>query len=576
VETPADNETPTDNESTTDNDSTTGNDSTTNKSKGKSHRWRWQALFVILAAEVMDLVDSTIVNVGAPSIRNDIGGSYTEIQWLAAGYTLAFAVGLMTGGRLGDVFGRKRMFLLGSIGFLAASLLCSLAQDAPQLIAARVLQGLAGAILLPQGLGMMRSMFADPVERAKAFTTFGPVMGLSAVFGPIIAGGLIDLDLFGTEWRSLFWINVPLGLFAILGGIKFLPTEEHHERVKLDMIGVAIAGTAMFALVFPLVEGRELDWPLWTFLMAAASIPLFGWFAWHQLRLERAGRAPLVMPSLFRERAFNGGMVFMSSFFAAMAGLMLCFGLFVQIGLGYSPLRAGLTMVPMSVGVAIGASLSGTLANKVGRIFLHLGTTLMATGSLAIAFTLVITGSDIASWQFVPSLLLTGIGCGLVFAPFFGIVLAGVRDNEMGSASGSLNAVQQFGGALGVAVVATLFFSLVGSQAPAASQPAVDAYRDKLVAMGVPADTASSSSAMLTDCISDLATSKDPSQQPATCAPLGDPATADVAGRAVTVGIAESFTHAMERTMWLPAGLAVVACAVALLLPRKPREESWD
>ncbi|MFD0527033.1 MFS transporter [Kitasatospora arboriphila] len=207
------------------------------------YRWRWAALFVILAAEVMDLLDSLVTNIAAPSIRADIGGGESTIQWMGAAYTLAMAIGLITGGRLGDIFGRRRMFLIGAVGFTLGSIGCGLAQGPDQLIAARVFQGLLGAVMLPQGLGMLKEMFSEK-EQASAFGMFGPVMGLSTVGGPILAGWLVDADLFGTGWRMIFLINIPLGLFAIAGGLGFLPEWKSARAVRLDLLGALLAAAA--------------------------------------------------------------------------------------------------------------------------------------------------------------------------------------------------------------------------------------------------------------------------------------------------------------------------------------------
>ena len=226
------------------------------------YRHRWVALFVILAVEVMDLLDALVTNIAGPVIREEIGGSYSLIQWLGAAYTLAMAIGLLTGGRLGDIFGRRRMFLIGAIGFTLASLACGVAQTPGQLIAARTVQGLFGAVMLPQGLGMIKQMFS-PTERAKAFGAFGPVMGLSSVGGPILAGWLVDADFLGAGWRMIFFINLPLGLFAVVGALRFLPEFRSARAPRLDGLGVLLAAAGAFLLLYPLVQGRELDWPVW-------------------------------------------------------------------------------------------------------------------------------------------------------------------------------------------------------------------------------------------------------------------------------------------------------------------------
>jgi EmrB/QacA subfamily drug resistance transporter len=425
------------------------------------YRWRWVALAVILAAEVMDLLDAMVTNIASPTIRAELGGGEAVIQWLGAAYTLSMAVGLITGGRLGDIFGRKRMFLVGAAGFTAGSLLCAVAQSPELLVGARVVQGLFGAVMLPQGLGLIKEMF-QPKEMGAAFGLFGPVMGLSSVGGPILAGWLIDADFFGTGWRMIFLINLPLGLAALIAGLRFLPESRSPHPLKLDVVGVILASLAGFLLVYPLVQGRENDWPAWSFIMMAASVVLFAVFGWFESRRSRAGGDPLIVASLFRKRAFTGGLLTGLVFFSAMTGFMLVFNLYTQLGLGYSTLKAGLVMTPWSLGVVVGFGLAQAV-RKFGRRTLQGGALIMALGTLGVLLTISLADAAVTPWQFVPALAVTGIGMGLLMAPFFDIVLAGVEQHETGSASGSMTAIQQLGGAFGVALLGTVFFDMLAT-----------------------------------------------------------------------------------------------------------------
>jgi EmrB/QacA subfamily drug resistance transporter len=432
----------------------------TTTSDPPAYRWRWVALFVILIAEVMDLLDSLVTTIAGPTIRADLGAPESTIQWLAAGYTLAMAVGLVTGGRLGDLYGRRRMFLIGTTGFVAASLLCALAQGETTLVTARVLQGLFGAVLLPQGFGLIKEMF-PPRQVGSAFGFFGPIMGLSAVGGPILAGWLVDADLFGLGWRMIFLVNLPLGLLGLFGALRFLPESRSPGAPRLDLGGVGLISAAMFLLVFPIVQGRELGWPAWAFASMAAALALFGVFGWFEARRQRRGLDPLVVPTLFRKRAFTGGLIAGTAYFASMLGFSLTLSLYLQIGLHFSPLRTGLTTVPQAVGVIVGFGLSavGGLARKHGRAVLQGGIVVMALSVLGFVLTVHGTTGTLTSWQLAPVLGLFGVGMGFAMAPFFDIILAGVEPQESGSASGALNAAQQFAGALGVATLGTLFFN---------------------------------------------------------------------------------------------------------------------
>ncbi|WP_030396281.1 MFS transporter [Kitasatospora purpeofusca] len=431
------------------------------------YRLRWAGLAVILAAEVMDLLDTTIVGVAAPAVRQDLGGSDAQIQWITASYTLAFAVLLITGGRLGDLLGRKRLFVLGAAGFTLASVLCAAAPGAGTLIAARTVQGLFAALLIPQGLGLIKAMF-PPKELGAAFGLFGPILGLSSVLGPTLGGYLTGADWFGLGWRAVFLINLPVGLLAVFAAGRILPADRTTRSMpgagtntgtgRIDPVGVLLLGVAVLLLVYPLVQGRELGWPLWTFLSMAASVPTAWLFTVQQRGVLRRGGTPLIEPSLFGKRAFVSALATGLVFFAALSGLMLVFTLHLQLGLGWTPLHAGLSMIPLSIGVVVGAVLSGALlAPRYGRRVLHLGMVLAAAGALGLWAT--VDGADgLTSWQLAPALALAGLGLGLIMAPFFDIALAGVEESETGSASGVLNAQQQLGGSMGVALLGTAFF----------------------------------------------------------------------------------------------------------------------
>ena len=426
------------------------------------YRWRWVALFVILAGEVMDLLDSLVTTIAGPSIRADLGGSESMIQWLGAGYTLAMAVGVITGGRLGDRYGRKQMFILGAAGFVIASAVSAAAPSPGMLIGARVAQGLFGALMLPQGLGMIKEMF-PPREMGAAFGAFGPVMALSAVGGPILAGWLVTADFFGYGWRMIFLINVPIGLAAVVAAAKFLPRSRPGLAARIDLTGVAIMTTAALLIVYPLVQGRELGWPAWTFVAIAGSFAMFALFGLHARRVAARGGDPLVTPSLFRKKAFTGGLVAGTAFFAGLVGLSLVFSLYLQLGLGYSALKTGLANTPQAAGMVVGFMVAAAgLTEKLGRHLLHLGLAVAAVGVVWFAVLLARAGeAGVTPWQFAPALAVTGIGIGLLMAPFFDIILAGVEEHETGSAAGSLNAVQQLGAALGIAVLGTVFFHIL-------------------------------------------------------------------------------------------------------------------
>jgi EmrB/QacA subfamily drug resistance transporter len=427
-------------------------------------RLRWLAFSAALAAAMMDLLDATVVNTAAPDIRVDLGGSFADVQWLAAGYTLAMAVMLLIGGRLGDLFGRKRMLLVGVTGFAVASVAAAAAPSTGALIAFRIVQGAVGAVMVPQVFGLIRDLF-PPHEMGKAWGVFGPVAGLSAMLGPIVAGGLIKADLLGTGWRMIFLVNVPVAAYVLIVGGRLLPgqTTKPASR-RLDGVGAALATAGSFLLIYPIVQGRELGWPAWTFAMIVAGVVVFGAFALHQARRRRAGATPLIETSLFRNRSYVSGVVFSLVFLGAMAAISLTLSVALQAGLGYSPIHAGLTLAPFAVGGFAGSAVAAQAMQKLGRTVLHAGLLVMAGGLAVLALVIGDVGARADSWDFVWPLLVSGIGMGAVFMPLFDIVVGGLRDHEVGTASGLLQALQQLGSALGVAVIGTAFFGALGSQ----------------------------------------------------------------------------------------------------------------
>jgi EmrB/QacA subfamily drug resistance transporter len=420
------------------------------------HPWRWWILAVVLAAEILDLLDATVVNVAAPSIRDDLGGAVSTIQWIAAGYTLAFGVLLVVGGRLGDRWGRRRMFLIGAVGFTVASVACAAATSTQMLISFRVLQGALGAVLIPQGLGVIKAVF-PPDQLGKAFGAFGPVVGLSAVCGPILAGALIEADAWGTGWRMIFLINLPLGLAAVYGAARWMPADPPRPGVVIDAASGALLALASLLVIYPLIQGPEHDWPLWTFISLAAGV-LVGLAFWYR---ERSTAEPLIAPGLWRNRSFTGGLLLGLVFFASLSGLMLTVSLFVQTYLHYSPLRTGLTMAPLAVGIAVGAVAAVPLSKRLGRRLLLLGLLINAAGAVVLAQVVHHYGEQTGSLALLAPMVVIGLGMAGVFVPLFDVILAGVSHEETGSASGTLTAMQQLAGALGVAGVTTLFLSLV-------------------------------------------------------------------------------------------------------------------
>ncbi|MGW4195569.1 DHA2 family efflux MFS transporter permease subunit [Streptomyces sp. NPDC005004] len=423
-------------------------------------RTAWLVLVVVVLADVMDLIDSSVANLAGPAIRADLGAGQVTVQWVLSAYTAAFALGLVTSGRLGDLLGRRRLFLLGMTGFTLASLACGLAPDAVFLIVARTLQGLFGSVMIPQGLALVKVVF-PPKHLRRALAPVGPLMGLTMVGGPILAGWLLRLDLFGSQWRSIFLINVPFGLAALALGHRVLPRHGGEDRTaRLDLTGVGLLTAASALLVVPLIQGRDLGWPAWTYVMPAGSVVLLALFVVSQRRTDH----PVITPSLFRKRSFVVGLAVVAGFYASLSAFVLVVNLLLQQGLGWSPLRTGLALIPWALGTAVAVLLAGAvLAEKLGRASLRLGLSLAVVGLLALWWTVAHRGADVTGWTLAPALLVTGFGSGLVFVPLVDFIIGDATPEEVGTGAGLLNAVQQFAGAIGVAALGTVFLARAGS-----------------------------------------------------------------------------------------------------------------
>ncbi|MBB4894692.1 EmrB/QacA subfamily drug resistance transporter [Streptomyces olivoverticillatus] len=424
-----------------------------------SDRRRWLALAVVMTASFMDLVDVTIVNIAMPSIQKDIGASFSVLQWITEGYALAFAAGLITGGRLGDIYGRRRIFLLGMSGFTLASMLCGIAGDPHLLVAARVLQGGMAALMVPQVLAIVHATFPAH-ERGKVFGMFGAVVGLGAVSGPILGALLTQWNLFGLEWRPIFLVNLPVGIAGLIMGRRYIGESKAPQALKLDLVGVVLATGGLLMLLYPLTQGRELGWPLWGYLCMLGSVLVFGAFVAYERHKTRKDGSPLVELSLFKVKSFAAGIGVEIAFGIACGIFFLIWTLYMQIGLGWSPLRAGLTGIPFSIAVSAAAGVSvQKLVPRFGRKVLQAGAVSMAAGVMLYIWESGHYGTDIHPWQMALPLVVMGLGMGLIVAPLTETVLAEVPREHSGSASGLINTTQQLGNAVGLGLVSVVFFN---------------------------------------------------------------------------------------------------------------------
>jgi EmrB/QacA subfamily drug resistance transporter len=423
---------------------------------------RWAILGIVLAADVLDLLDATITNIAAPTITQDLGGGASLIQWLGASYALALGVLLVLGGRLGDKYGRRRLFLAGLAGFTAASVACGLAVNPETLVAARLTQGAFGALVIPQGFGILGATWPRD-QIGKAYSLFGPVMGLSAVGGPILAGFLIDTDLAGLGWRPMFLINLVLGGAALLAAARLLPRDTGDRTVTVDGPGSTLLGAAMLGLLSGLIEGSAHGWTATPAALLLAGLTLFALFCHRQ----RTAANPLIQPSLLHNRGFTSGLVLGVVFFAAVAGLLYVVSLFLQQGLGRSPAGAALGLMPLSAGIVIASIACYRLIGGLGRRLVLIGLLITLTGTGYLLALTSTSGTDTGSWALVPPLLIVGLGMGTCFGSVYDVTIGDIAPDEAGSAGGSLGAVQQLANAIGAAAVTTVYFKTGGGEAHA-------------------------------------------------------------------------------------------------------------
>ncbi|MFZ4615015.1 MAG: MFS transporter [Rectinemataceae bacterium] len=433
------------------------------------HRRAILALIVVLLAAFMDLLDATIVSVAAPSIAANLRSSNAELQWTLAGYTLALGAGLITGGRIGDQFGRRRVFLLGLAGFILASIGCALAPSAGFLIAMRVAQGLAAGFMIPQVFGIIRTAFA-PAARAMALGAYGAVLGLASVAGPLLGGVLVDANWFGLGWRAIFWVNVPLAAVGLLLGARVLPESHEQSPARLDLTGSALAAGVSICVLLPLVQGSEWGWPWWSLALMAAAVPIAGLFLWWERRMVTRGRQPILDPALLRVPAFVSGLAISLLFFGAIASFFLLLSLYLQLGTGRNALDAGLIILPYAVGSIITAGVGIQFATKAGRAVLIAGALTLAA-SQTVLLIAVGGGANPSYWALAVPLFIGGLGLGLTAPSLINLVLAAVPARDAGAVSGVLTTVGQIGNAAGVAVLGLVFFGTLKATSATAASP---------------------------------------------------------------------------------------------------------
>ncbi len=419
---------------------------------------RWPAFAVCLVAGFMTVLDVSIVNVALPSIRTGISASSSDLQWVSSGYALSFGLVLVAAGRLGDIRGRKNMFVAGLVLFTVASAACGLAPNAGLLVVARVIQGIGGGLIQPQVSGFIQNLFQGK-ERARAFGLFGATVGISTAVGPLVGGALIAA--FGTEhgWRAVFFVNVPVGIIAVVAALRLLPATAGRQQAKsLDPFGAVLLGAGVLCLLLPLVESQSWSGPLPWLLVVPALVLLGAFVVWEQAQ-SRRGREPMVDLALLRVPSFSMGAGVGLVYFAGFTSIFFVLALFLQEGHGYSALESGLAVTPFALGSAVSAFAAGRLVSRIGRAVVAIGLAVMIVGLIATVVVVRMTDADGVGFYTALPLLVAGLGSGAVISPNLTLTLSDVPVQEAGTAGGIVQTGQRIGGAAGIAAIGALFFA---------------------------------------------------------------------------------------------------------------------
>ncbi|MFC9222451.1 MFS transporter [Streptomyces hygroscopicus] len=430
----------------------------------------WAGLAVVLLAMFMSQVDMFIVNVAAPEMQSGLHAGFGQMQFVIDGYVIAYAAGMVTGGRLGDRVGRKKVFQCGVAAFTVTSLLCALAPSANTLIAARVLQGLAAALMTPQVLSILRAVFVHDRDRSRAVGAYGAAIGSGVIAGLVGGGLLLDLDVAGLGWRMIFLINVPIGVAILAAAAPVVPESRSADNPRLDFGGVVLTAVMLPLVLVPLTVGPEQGWPWWTYACFALGLVAVVAFMRWERRVEARGSDPLLPARLLRAKGFPLSMATVLAFFAGNAGLFLVLTYHLQSGIRLAPMSASLVFVPLGVGFIIASAACRRLAARFGIRVSIVGGIVMAMSLCAVP---TVTGAETGSQAlFLAGIMgVSGFGQGLVVAPLIDTVLSRVHPDDAGAGSGVLNTVTQAGMALGVAAIGALYRAVLGANPQAPEHP---------------------------------------------------------------------------------------------------------
>ncbi|MEU9256147.1 MFS transporter [Streptomyces sp. NPDC048270] len=414
-------------------------------------------LVVVLIAELMNALDGSIVHTALPSIQADTGATSAAVQWVPAAYTLTFALALITGGRMGDLFGRKRVFIAGTAVFTLASLLCGIATSPELLVAARALQGAGAAAMVPQVMAVIAVTFQGE-SQAKAFGMYGMIMSLGGVLGPVLGAVLTAADIAGLGWRAIFLINLPIGLATVLFALRFIPESRDRQARRLDPLGMLLSSAGLLLIAYPLTVGGERHWPAWSFLMLTAGVIVLAVFVAQQRAKTAKDGSALLALSLFKSKAFAGGLAAQLVFGLVSGVFLLTWVLFMQSGLGLTPGQFAPASVAISIGGMAGAMLASKWAGRQRRRVPQAGTVLITLTLVGYQLLVSAQQTGMPFVAAVAPMILVGAGFGMVGAGLAGLTLGQVGHEDAGSAAGLFNTAMQLGTALGIATASVVFF----------------------------------------------------------------------------------------------------------------------
>jgi EmrB/QacA subfamily drug resistance transporter len=437
------------------------------------HR-RWLILGVVLVGSFMAILDVFIVTQGLPSIKTSLGAGVADLELVVSAYSLVYAVFLITGGRLGDILDRKRIFLFGMTVFTVASALAGYAPSPVFLIGARALQGLGAALMYPQVLSIIQVTFKGS-ERSLALGLFAAISGIGAITGNILGGLLIQLNLAGLSWRPIFLVNVPVGIIGVLAGFLVLHPSRTERAPKLDLPGVGLISLFLVSLILPLAEGQQIGWPNWMIMLLILSFPVLALFVIYERRRTNNGEDPLVDMDLFKHRSFAVGIPLTLLYYITASGLFFTLVLFLQSGLGFSPIISGLSFAQLNIGFITASLLGPRLIRSFGNRVLSLAYILQTAGLGWIILTLNSYGTGLTLYELTPPLIVFGAGAGFALSPLLGVILSGVPSQEAGEASGVVSTSFQIGNTVGISLFGLLYYRFLNGQQSSTSY--VDAFK---------------------------------------------------------------------------------------------------